>query len=202
MAFLLWQRPTRKGNREAGDPIGVEPSITAGEPKANPRTGSILQWDPMGVQLPVTAGRPQAHPRSSAAHSPAKAPCQASRRLHDVGMKFDPMGSSWCGDSCPRVRCAYPVRRCAFGLPAVIDSWTPMGSSLFGEFLSAGALRLPAVIESATPMGSAASLHPHRHHTEALHPPSAWDVRHVAPPGRPAVMVMRRSTSGPKGGGL
>ena len=34
--------PQPKPHREAGDPIGVEPSITAGEPKANPRKGPTL----------------------------------------------------------------------------------------------------------------------------------------------------------------
>ena len=63
--------PQPKPHREAGDPIGVEPSITAGEPKANPRKGHSQQWDPIGVQLPITAGTPQAHPRTArCCHTP------------------------------------------------------------------------------------------------------------------------------------
>ena len=63
---------TPKPHHEAGDPIGVELSITAGEPKANPRKGPTQQWDPIGVQLPVTAGTPQAHPRSARCGHPPR----------------------------------------------------------------------------------------------------------------------------------
>ena len=54
-----------KPHSEAGDPIGVEPSITAGEPWANPRTSPNQRWDPMGVQLHATVGAAQAHPRTA-----------------------------------------------------------------------------------------------------------------------------------------
>ena len=54
-----------KPHSEAGDPIGVVLSITAGEPWANPRTSPNQRWDPMGVQLHATAGAPQAHPRTA-----------------------------------------------------------------------------------------------------------------------------------------
>ncbi len=48
-----------KPHSEAGDPIGVGPSITAGEPWANPRTSPNQRWDPMGSNftLPRTRRR-------------------------------------------------------------------------------------------------------------------------------------------------
>ena len=108
MASLLWQHPGQKGNREAGAPIGGELSITAGEPKANPRKGTTLQWDPIGVQLPVTAGTPRAHPRTMRCRHPPGPHAPASRRPNDVGVKCDPYGVGVRWGACPRVRCAYP----------------------------------------------------------------------------------------------
>ena len=95
------QHPSKKGSREACAPIGGELSITAGEPRANPRKGTAKEKGPHGVQrrLPRVGRR---HTRGAARlpsvqwparrsrHPPAGIPPSARRRRevrpHGVGM--------------------------------------------------------------------------------------------------------------------
>ena len=67
IASLTARMASVRRDREARAPIGGELSITAGEPKANLRKGSIRICGPHGGPTLITAGRPQAHPRSSEA---------------------------------------------------------------------------------------------------------------------------------------
>ena len=77
--------PPSKPHREAGDPIGVELSITAGEPKANPRTG------PRPIKGPHRG--PTSHYRGYAAGTPAECVMLPhAKALHNIGRKCDPYG--------------------------------------------------------------------------------------------------------------
>ena len=87
---------------EAADPIGVAPSITAGE-RSHPRTGTTHHSDPMGVELHTDVVR--------------TAGCR-------------PTGVGFSAASIRRAAASL-LRGCACGLPAVVGSWTPMGSFFF-----------------------------------------------------------------------
>ena len=65
IASLTARMASVRRDREARAPIGGELSITAGEPKANLRKGSIRICGPHRGPTSITVGRPQAHPRSS-----------------------------------------------------------------------------------------------------------------------------------------
>ena len=96
----------RCAGSEAVDPIGVALSITAGE-RSHPRTGTTHHSDPMGVELHADVVR------------------IAGRRQAGVGFSAVTIVRS----------AASLLRGCACGLPAVVGSWTPMGSAyLLGSF--------------------------------------------------------------------
>ena len=110
---------------EAADPIGVAPSITAGE-RSHPRTGTTHHSDPMGVELHTdvvqTAGcRPTGVGFSAASIRRAAASLTAGCRPTGVGFSAASI----------RRAAASLLRGCACGLPAVVGSWTPMGSFFF-----------------------------------------------------------------------
>ena len=124
--------PMRAGRRrvgsEAADPIGVALSITAGE-RSHPRTETPHHSDPMGVELHAVVVR------------------TAGCRPVCVGFSAVSIGRS----------AASLLRGCACGLPAVIDVGPLWGPHIYMLPVRRFAFGSPAVIESSPPMGAQAS---------------------------------------------
>ena len=122
-------------------------SFGGGFPRAGRRCVGSEAVDPIGVALSITAGE-RSHPRTGPPHH------------------SDPMGVELHTDvvrtagfsvvTIGRAAASLP-RRCACGLPAVIDVGPPWGPHIYMLPFRRFAFGSPAVIESSPPMGAHAS---------------------------------------------